>query len=282
LIISVFIISISVRLENKFDRHLIKLKHLAPFIARVTVGLAFISCAYHGAMFGPELPFSSMYGQFSFLAETAFYALGTLMILGLYSRTAGIAGLTFFVVGAWHYGVYMFTYLNYFAEMLVLILVGGHKFAVAKKPPHWWAITRWLDILANRYGEFSFMFLRIGFGFSLIYASVYAKILHNQLAIEVVNDFNLVSVFGFSPEFIVFGAAIIEILLGVSFILGIEIRFTAIVINIFLTLSLLYFGEAVWPHIILIGIPIAFFCYGYDKYSLEGYFFKKGNREPIF
>jgi hypothetical protein len=46
-------------------------------------------------------------------------------------------------------------------------------------------------------------------------------------------------------------------------------------------LSLWYFQESVWPHIVLIGLPIAFFMHGYDKYSLEGYFLKKGRREPV-
>lgn len=282
LIVSVFVISISATLENKFDKYLVRLKKYAPFIARVTVGLAFLTCAYHSALFGPELPFSTMFGDYDGIMQALFYILGTVMLLGVYSRIAGLIGLMIFIAGFVNHGIYMATYFNYLAEFFVLILVGGHKFALAHERPKWWNLSDILDYLANKYGEFSFLILRIGFGAGLIYSSVYAKVIHNQLALAVVNDFGLVDLFGFSAEFIVLGAAIIEILLGIFFILGIEIRFNAIMINVFLTLSLLYFGEAVWPHIILIGIPIAFFCYGYDKYSLEGYFFKKGNREPIF
>lgn len=282
IIVSVFIISISVKLEDRFDKYLVKLKRFAPFIARVTVGLGFLTCAYHNALFGPELPFPSIYGQWSLLVQITFAVLGVFMILGLYSRIAGLTSLALFAIAFFREGSYMFTYVNYMTEFLVLILIGGHKYTVADTKHVWWKITKTLNYLAVKYGEFAFLILRVGFGTSLIYAAVYAKILHNQLSIAVVNEFDLISVFGFPAEFIVFGAGIIEILLGIFFILGIEIRFTAIVLNIFLTLSLFYFGEAVWPHIILIGIPIAFFCYGYDKYSLEGYFFKKGNREPIF
>lgn len=281
-IISVFLISISATLENKFDRHLIKLKHYAPFIARVTAGIAFISCAYHNALFGPELPLESIFGSLSVSVQLIMAVAGMMMIFGIYSRFAGLIGIALFSFGLLNYGVYMTTYLNYFAEMVVLVLIGGHKLAVHQPHRAWWSITRFLNMLGNKYGELAFFFLRIGFGAGLIYSSIYAKILHNQLAIAVVSEFGLDAVFGLSPEFIVIGAAIIEILLGLFIILGIEIRFNAVVLNIFLTLSLLYFGESVWPHIILIGIPIAFFCYGYDKYSLEGYFFKKGNREPIF
>ena len=282
MIMSVFLISISATLETKFDGYLVKLKRYAPFVSRVTVGLAFIMCGYEAALFGPELPFESLFGVYAPVMRVLFALLGGMMIFGVYTRIVGLISLVIIGVGVWQHGFYMLTYLNYFAEFLVLILIGGHKFVAAEEHTLWSGLVGFFNHLSATYGEFAFLFLRVGFGFSLIYASVYAKILHNQLAIAVVNDFNLVSVFGFNPEFIVFGAAIVEILLGVFFILGIEIRFNAIVINIFLTLSLLYFGEAVWPHIILIGIPIAFFCYGYDKYSLEGYFFKRGNREPIF
>lgn len=282
LIISVFLISISVTLENKFDGYLVKLKKFAPFIARITIGLAFITCGYHAALFGPELPFTKIFPGFELYAQLSFLILGALMVFGIFSRIAGLFGLLIFAYAIFKEGAYMMTYLSYLAEFFVLILVGGHKFAVSDERPIWWHVTEMLDYLANKYGEFAFLILRIGFGFSLIYASIYAKVLHNQLAIAVATDFGLDTVFGFSPEFIVFGAAIIEILLGLFFILGIEVRFNAIVLTVFLTLSLLYFGESVWPHIILIGIPMAFFCYGYDKYSLEGYFFKKGNREPIF
>jgi len=124
--------------------------------------------------------------------------------------------------------------------------------------------------------------MRVAFGVSLIYASVYAKIMHNNLALAVTAHYpGMVAFFGFEPHFLVLGAAIIEIVLGLFFILGIEIRFTSLFILFWLSLSLWYFGESVWPHIILIAIPLAFVCYGYDRYSLEGLFFKKNGREPV-
>jgi hypothetical protein len=80
---------------------------------------------------------------------------------------------------------------------------------------------------------------------------------------------------------LVLGAALIELLIGTFYVLGIEIRWTSIFLLFWLSLSLWYFGEAVWPHIILIGIPIAFILHGYDRYSLEGWFFKKRRLEPV-
>lgn len=285
LIVTVFFTSISIRLETRIDPFLVKIKHYAPFIARVVAGMGFVACGYFGALFGPELPFTELFPiNQIFWVQVIFIITGLGFIFGIATRVFAIIALFFFAVGVAKHGSYMFTYSNYFGELLVLLLVGSHKLSLDTSYKHtvFSSMKRFWDTMSRLFGEYAFLIMRVSFGFSLIYASVYAKFLHNQLALEVVNQYHLVNYFPFAPEFIVFGAAIIEILFGIFFILGIEVRFTAIAINIFLFLSLLYFGEVVWPHIILIGIPIAFLFYGYDRYSLEGFFFKKGNREPIF
>ena len=81
--------------------------------------------------------------------------------------------------------------------------------------------------------------------------------------------------------FIVLGALIIEFLAGLMLVLGVAIRWTGLFLLFWLTLSLLYFQEAVWPHIILFGLGIAIFCHGYDSFSLEGLWLKKRGREPL-
>jgi len=112
-------------------------------------------------------------------------------------------------------------------------------------------------------------------------------VLHNNLALQVASvplaghEYSLAYYFGFEPQFLVLGAAIIEILIGLFFIFGVAIRWNSIFLLFWLALSLWYFGESVWPHIVLIGLPLAFIMHGYDKYSLEGYFLKKGRREPV-
>ncbi len=284
LIVTVFFISISSKLGMKLDPLLVRMKHYAPFIARVVAGLGFAACGYFGALFGPELPFSEMFPGQEIWVQVVFMLTGLGFIFGIGTRIFATLALSFFAFGVVKYGTYMFTYSNYFGELLVLLLVGSHKLSLDTTYKHaiFRNIRRFWDKMSRLFGEYAFLIMRVSFGFSLIYASVYAKFFHNQLALAVVNQFDLVNVFPFAPEFIVFGAAIIELLFGIFFILGIEIRFTSLMINVFLFLSLIYFGEVVWPHIILIGIPIAFLFYGYDRYSLEGYFLKKGNREPIF
>jgi uncharacterized membrane protein YphA (DoxX/SURF4 family) len=173
------------------------------------------------------------------------------------------------------HGSYLLTYINYLGDFILLLILGsgeGKKLVVN---------TVWLRRLHQYLAPRSFAILRILFGVALIYSSAYAKIIHNNLALMTVEQYHLDKILGFEPHFLVLGAAIVEFLIGLFFVLGIEIRFTALFMLFWLTLSLIFFGEAVWPHLILIGIPIAYIFYGYDQYSLEGYFFRKKKYEPV-
>ncbi len=199
-------------------------------------------------------------------------------ILGLYVRLAALVALVLYVIAIRNHGWYMLTYVNYLGEIIVLLILGSHNFSLdtlmaTKKK----VVNKVQAYLAPR----SFMILRVLFGVALIYASAYAKIIHNNLALFTVEQYHLDKILGFEPHFLVLGAAIVELAIGLFFILGIEIRFTAFFLLFWLTLSLIFFGEVVWPHLILIGIPIAYIFYGYDRYSLEGWLFRKKKYEPV-
>lgn len=274
----VFFVSISRFLEKKFDPLFARLRRYAAPIARVTIGISFLAGAYYHASYGPEIPLTTTFGMYAWIATALLYLIGILIMLGVYTRIAATIALGFFTIAVWYHGLYMLTYISYLGEILVLLILGSHHGAHARiGAPR----------LAKRFAPYSFLVLRICFGVSLLYASVYAKVLHNNLALMVAefplagHSSSIAHALGFEPHFLVLGAAIIEILIGLFFILGVEIRFTALFVLFWLSMSLWWFGEAVWPHLILIGIPIAFICYGYDKYSLEGWLFKKGAREPV-
>lgn len=284
----VFFASISRALEKRLDPMLAKLKHYGPAVARVTIGISFIAGALFNAGYGPELPLPGLWGPYTTLVRIALAIIGALIALGFYTRIAAFIALLLFAVNVWAHGTYMLTYTNYLGEILVLLLIGAHKAGIDKFEPSWKKARHALDALAKKLAPYSFLILRVAFGISLLYASLYAKFLHNDLALQVAelplagHMYGLAHYFGFEPHFLVLGAGIIEIVIALFFILGIEIRFTALFVEFWVLLSVWWFGEVVWPHIILLGIPVAFIFYGYDKYSIEGIFFKKGNREPVF
>lgn len=279
---SVFAISISRRLEKLFHPFLIKLPQYAPAIGRIGIGLSFLAAGYFGALFGPELPLQPTFGMYTQIVTALLVITGVLITIGLYTRLAAVIVLVLFGIEVATHGTYMITYTNYIGELIVLLVLGAHSVGFEHKKTDARKLPHSLLELKRALMPYMFPFLRIAFGVSLIFASVYAKVLHNNLALAVTAHYpGMVAFFGFEPHFLVLGAAIIEIVLGIFFVLGIEIRFTSLFILFWLSLSLWYFGESVWPHIILISIPLAFVFYGYDRYSLEGMYFKKHGREPV-
>lgn len=278
----IFFFSISHTLERVFDPLLAKLPPYAPLISRITIGLSFVSAAWFQALSGPELPLAATFGSASGFVAALLVIIGAMLIAGFYTRIAALAALVLFAVEVWVHGSYMLTYSNYVGGLVLLIILGAHTFAFHSRTDDNQRAPAWLLSLKKRAMPYAFFIMRIAFGTSLLYAAVYAKVLHNNLALAVAYSYpQIPHFFGFEPHFLVLGAAIIEILIAVFFILGIEIRFTSLFLLFWLLFSLWYFGEAVWPHIILIGTPIAFIFYGYDRYSLEGRFFKRGGREPV-
>jgi len=282
-ILTVLSISLSKPLEKYLHPYFESLKRYAPLAGRLTLGSAIIASGYYGALFGPELPMSDFLPTIAIHPfKTFLIVAGTLITVGLFTRIVASLLVLIYLAMWVHYGTYMLTYTNYFGEMLLTIIVGNASHALDRYFHHMYPYVfheflLWIE-------RHAFLILRVTFGISLIFASLYAKFLHAQLAIDTVITYNLTNYFPFDPEFIVLGAFAIELLLGLFFLLGIEVRFASLFLLFWLTLSLLYFGEVVWPHLILAGVAIAIFLHGYDRNTIEFRLLRKLNRrarEPV-
>ena len=267
-ILTIFLISISKPIEHSLHPWLARIKTYAPLVARLTLGSAITASGYFGAIFGPELLFSDFLPA-SIAPEAGLFLiiLGTLITAGLFTRICASLLILTYVYMWFHYGTYMLTYINYFGEMVLTLVAGNAVYAVDRYFHHLYPhllhnIVPWLE-------EHTFLIVRVTFGLSLIYASLYAKFLHAQLALDTVLMYHLTNYFPFEPSFIVLGALCIELLLGLFFVFGIEVRFASLFLLFWLTLSLLYFKEAVWPHIVLAGVAITIFMHGYDRYTFQ-------------
>lgn len=266
--------------EKRFSDGLCKLKPYAPLVVRLTVGVALISFGYNGALFGPELPLETFMGDRASEAGWLLMGAGALIAAGLFVRAAAVAAAAVALVAVFTHGWYLLNYTTYFVALAVLFVMGSGR----------WSLERLLAGVPRRKIRPTLMdlatplampVLRIAFGFSIVSAAFYAKFLHSNLALATVLEYNLTSFFQFDPLFVVLGAFIVESLIGLFIMLGLEIRWTTLFLVFWLALSQWYFGEAVWPHIALFGLSAAFFCYGYDKYSTEWHLFRIGKREPV-
>lgn len=254
---TVFFASITHRLELFFEPYLTRLRPWATTVARLTLGACLLLSAYFGALFGPELPLSD-FGGWGVLLQLALFVSGALILFNVYVREGALLALGVFAAGAFMYGWYALTYLNYLGEILLALFL--------------------LRPQLERYG---FLLVRVTFGASVIVAALYAKLMYSNLALATIEEYHLTNFFHFDPLFIVLGACIIEILIGIFIMVGFEIRHTALFFLFWIFLSIGYFGESVWPHLILIGVNVALFMYGYDELTVEGKLFNRGPLQPF-
>ena len=278
---TVFFASIFHLFEGWASQLLNRLKRFAPLIERVTLGLSLIVFAYNGAIFGPELPLQGIYGGFTPAIQSLFYIAGALITVGLFTRACALLIALLALCSVPIYGWYMLTYTAYFVVVVVVFVTGGGPYSLDRLW-HRHNSKHLIERLRKRFEPYEMLVLRLGFGFSVIVAAVYAKFLHSALTLDVIRLYHLTDYFQFEPLFIVLGALIIESIIGLFIMFGIEIRWTAIFFLFWLTASLFYFGETVWPHLALFGLNFMLFFHGYDRYSIEGRFFKRHGVEPVF
>lgn len=277
-VLTVFFASITHRLESRLRAPLLRLRAWAPLVVRITLGVCLMSSASEHALFGPELPLAD-FGAYAGVVQLALYLAGAMVVLGLCTRAAAAVALGVFAFSAYWHGWYMLTYTNYVGEILAVLLLGSGRIALDNVVRERAYFT--LEKRLARLEPYAFFALRVCFGISVAFAAIYAKFLHSNLALMTVEQYSLTHYFPFDPLFIVLGAFIIELLIGIFFIIGFEIRHTALFFLFWLGLSLAYFGEAVWPHLILFGVNVALFMYGYDKLTAEGWWFKKKRLQPF-
>lgn len=274
-VLSILGISLSRRIEKWIDPILFKIKPYAGHIAQATLGVALLASGYYNALFGTELPLTSLFGGSAVFIRILLILAGAALVLGLYPRTGAFIALCIYIAACFDQGFYMLSYLTYLGEALVIFLFGGGYALLTIK--HRWNSGNLLLAIQKR----KHFFLRIAFSGALIYAAFYAKLIHGALALDTVNVYHLVNYFHFEPLMIVLGAFLVELMIAFFYLFGFEIRFTSLLFLGFLTASLIFFGEAVWPHLILIGTALAMFVHGYDEYTIEHAWYRKGKQEPV-
>ncbi len=269
-------LSLSPALQKACDPTLIKLKRYAPLIVRVTLGISLIASGYYGALFGPEISLESMFGSLSDMAGIALIVLGLLITFGWRTREAAVGVLLFVVYALIEHRVYMLMYFTYIGALLVVLILGSGSHSLDHR--YHYKAKR----LPAAHTRYAFLIMRLSFGLSIVFASFYAKFIHSNLALATVQQYGLAEFLPFTPLFLVLGAFLVEVMIGVFLAIGFEIRFFTFVFIVFLIISMCFFREAVWPHLILFGINMALFTHGYDSFTLEKAMVGKKNKvEPV-
>ena len=233
-------------------------------VIRVAFGASLLFSAANSSLYGPELPLSSF--PLAGLLSPVMAIAGIALVLGFKIRLFATLTIILWLLAFASKGFYILTYINYLGEGIALVLLPATKLSI--------------DGLLNKgrskkykYEQYSLPIARIVFAFSLLYTAITIKFATTMLTLDVVRDFELTRYFPFDPLFVVLGAALIEVLVGILFLTGLLQRFTAAIFLFVMTLSLIFFGESVWPHTLIIALGVGLFIHKPDKYTLDSWLF---------
>ncbi len=247
----------------RIDKFLKKASPVGPLIIRLTVGFSFFYSALSAVSLGPELSLAGM--PAAHFIQFMEFVIGLMFILGVFTEIAALIGAGIFIYLVFFFHGYMITYTNYFGEFLALIFFGSRFLSFDR-----WVFGKvsWLKKM-DKYKGIEVPLVRILYGVALIYAGYTIKFAHQGLTIAVFNQYHLENFFHNTAAFIAAGAGLSEIAIGFFILIGFAVRLTVLISLVFITLSLAYFHELLWPHYLLYGISISLIINSGGKYSLD-------------
>lgn len=232
------------KLFNKVEHY----AHIGPHFVRITIAIALFFSALSNTFLGPELHESAF--AFPQIIQILLFAISIMIAVGFLTEVAALIGVLIFVYSFFIFGSYVLTYLNHLGELIVLLLFGMRIFSVDK---YLFGPLRHF----RSFEKYETVIVRVMYGLALIYAGIAVKLLHPDLTISVINTWHLTKfgwLFPSDPLLITLGAGIVESLMGLFIIFGFEMHLAVLISLFYITLSLFYFRELVWPHLLLYGI----------------------------
>lgn len=247
------------------DRVIKKNKLIGPLIIRLAISASFFFAAQANAILGPELSLENVAG--AAVIRFLLFLISVMVFFGVFIEMAALIGLGLFIYMTAYHGFYMVTYANYFGELIVLLLFGSRTLSFDFL---FFGKKLWVKSL-EKYKELEVPIVRMLYGMALIFAGYTIKFQHQILTIRVYEEYHLVDFFQAKATFIAAGAGLSEIAIGLFILLGLAMRWTLIISLVFITLSVLYFKEMLWPHLMLYGISFSLLINSADPFTVDHY-----------
>lgn len=245
------------------DKQIRKLSLFGPVIIRIAMSLAFFYAAQANVIFGPEISLNGYTG--GTIIRFLLFVIALMSFFGFLTQLAALVGMCIFIYLALHLGVYIVTYSNVFGELLVLLLFGSRFLSVDQ-------FLLKGKLLFSYFGKLRYLetpIVRIFYAIALLFSGITIKFLHQNISITVYNEYHLGNFFHAGGAFIAAGAGVAEVLIGLFMLLGFSMRWTLVFTLLFMSLSVWYFQELVWPHFLLYGITLALFINAGDFFTLD-------------
>ena len=252
-----------------FDRLLKKVEPLGNAFLRVAFAGSLIASAYFNAFLGPEISLNTF--PAGNLIRIILYVAGFMILLGIFTEIAGIATYLLLGVMTIIYKDYVLTYYNYVGEAVTLIIFGAYTFSLDR-------LIRGHSFFAEKHREIEIAIIRVTYGISILYPAITIKLLHPAIIIQIANQYNLTQfhwLFPHDPLLISLGTGLAQIAVGICLILGFQTRLNTLVTFVLMTMSVLFFKEAVWPHFILLALALYLWFNDGGEISLDHFLLRK-------
>jgi NADH dehydrogenase FAD-containing subunit/uncharacterized membrane protein YphA (DoxX/SURF4 family) len=206
-------------------------------------------------LFAPDLELRLLSPEWMWLKYVQL-GLGLMLLFGIYTRLtalllAGLVGLGWYL-----FGQMMLTYLTaLLGGGLYLILQGGGSHYIPMPTPQWG--RRLADKLASIPRTRAQFILRIMAGLNFLYLGVYFKVLQPNLALGIINIYE-VPILSWNPELFVLIMAVVETMTGIFLLLGVLMR----PMSLFLLGAFIFFAsvlpESMTAHMLFYGVMLTF------------------------
>lgn len=240
---------------------------------RLMLAAVFFYSALTHAFLGPEI--STRGVPWHVALQFFMYLVSVCFLFGVFTELAALVALFIFILMIPSASPFINSYIYYIGELAALLIFGSRILSVDKRL---FGLKRW----THKWRDYETLIVRVFFGLGLLYAALYVKVMHAAVTLQVVNEYHLTrfhALFPHDPLLVVLGAAVVESTIAIFLIIGFQVRLTVLVMLFYLTLSLLFFGEVVWPHLVLYGISIYLLCKGAGKWSVDNYVLKRFSKQ---
>ena len=240
---------------------------LIPWMLRLTLGIALIGAGTDGFLISPIMPASASEGFLQILT-------GFLLLSGFLLTPATLLAALLFTGMIFRDPASIIGTLNVAALIAILFIKGNPRPGIDDI----FRIPLFTGL--KRYDFLSPLILRIGLGICFIGLGLYEKILNPHMAQEVVLQYGLQGIVPVSAAVWVLGAGIVECVLGLLLVVGLQTRLVSAVSFLVLILSFFFFKEEVYSHITLFGALSILFVSGAGRASIDAILAKR-YREKI-
>jgi len=247
-------------------------RDLLPWLLRLGFGLPLVGAGFAGYFLNPVVdpPFAAA------LARLLQIGLGFALLFGIATRVAALVGLALYLFALPVEPLLLFS-LEWLPGFLALALVGSGRPSADQvlqqvaadegtvygeiDPIH--DVASWVNDRVEPYEKYVPVVVRVGMGAAFAFLGLSEKLLAPEMALAVVEEYELTSVVPVSPELWVLGAGLSELALGILIALGVFTRASAMVAILVFTLTL--FGipdDPVLAHIGLFSLASALLITG--------------------